>query len=80
MFLHHITVLVCKLWASFFLLQVLLSPPIVVYSPRVLPVYVYDSHADCGQNVRYALHICLIMFVVEYLSQLSTPSVSKYPF
>jgi hypothetical protein len=32
--------------------QVLLSPPIVVYSPRVLPVYVYDAHADCGKNVR----------------------------
>ena len=32
---------------------VLLSPPIVVYSPRVLPVYVYDAHADCGKNVRY---------------------------
>ncbi|KAL1803034.1 calpain-type cysteine protease DEK1 isoform X1 [Daucus carota subsp. sativus] len=35
-------------------LTVLLSPPIVVYSPRVLPVYVYDSHADCGQNVSAA--------------------------
>jgi hypothetical protein len=35
-------------------LAVLLSPPIVVYSPRVLPVYVYDAHADCGKNVRYA--------------------------
>ena len=34
-------------------LQVLLSPPIVVYSPRVLPVYVYDAHADCGKNVRF---------------------------
>ncbi|PHT49482.1 Calpain-type cysteine protease DEK1 [Capsicum baccatum] len=32
-------------------LTVLLSPPIVVYSPRVLPVYVYDAHADCGKNV-----------------------------
>ncbi|XP_047318032.1 calpain-type cysteine protease DEK1-like isoform X2 [Impatiens glandulifera] len=32
-------------------LTVLLSPPIVVYSPRVLPVYVYDTHADCGKNV-----------------------------
>lgn len=31
----------------------LLSPPIVVYSPRVLPVYVYDAHADCGKNVRF---------------------------
>lgn len=35
-----------------FSLQVLLSPPIVVYSPRVLPVYVYDAHADCAKNVR----------------------------
>ncbi|XP_058072566.1 calpain-type cysteine protease ADL1-like isoform X1 [Magnolia sinica] len=33
-------------------LTVLLSPPIVVYSPRVLPVYVYDAHADCAKNVR----------------------------
>ncbi|CAN6828426.1 unnamed protein product [Brassica oleracea] len=33
---------------------VLLSPPIVVYSPRVLPVYVYDAHADCGKNVSAA--------------------------
>uniref|UniRef100_A0A803N5M9 Calpain-type cysteine protease DEK1 n=1 Tax=Chenopodium quinoa TaxID=63459 RepID=A0A803N5M9_CHEQI len=32
-------------------LTVLLSPPIVVYSPRVLPVYVYDAHSDCGKNV-----------------------------
>ncbi|KAJ4822515.1 Calpain-type cysteine protease dek1 [Turnera subulata] len=32
-------------------LTVLLSPPIVVYSPRVLPVYIYDAHADCGKNV-----------------------------
>ncbi|XP_047260256.1 calpain-type cysteine protease DEK1-like [Capsicum annuum] len=35
-------------------LIVLLSPPIVVYSPRVLPVYVYDAHADCGKNVSAA--------------------------
>ncbi|CDY10567.1 BnaC03g70470D [Brassica napus] len=35
-------------------LAVLLSPPIVVYSPRVLPVYVYDAHADCGKNVSAA--------------------------
>lgn len=34
--------------------MVLLSPPIVVYSPRVLPVYVYDAHADCGKNVSAA--------------------------
>lgn len=48
----------------------LLSPPIVVYSPRVLPVYVYDAHADCGQNVRFVLKISSIfMFIVEYLSQ-----------
>ncbi|XP_043690975.1 calpain-type cysteine protease DEK1-like [Telopea speciosissima] len=35
-------------------LTVLLSPPIVVYSPRVLPVYVYDTHADCAKNVSAA--------------------------
>ncbi|KAM3267067.1 hypothetical protein P3L10_004062 [Capsicum annuum] len=35
-------------------LTVLLSPPIVVYSPRVLPVYVYDAHVDCGKNVSAA--------------------------
>ncbi|KAG5025284.1 hypothetical protein JHK86_021198 [Glycine max] len=35
-------------------LTVLLSNPIVVYSPRVLPVYVYDAHADCGKNVSVA--------------------------
>ncbi|KAL7174700.1 hypothetical protein ACSBR2_033859 [Camellia fascicularis] len=35
-------------------LSVLLSPPIVVYSPRVLPVYIYDAHADCGKNVSAA--------------------------
>ncbi|KAF8721457.1 hypothetical protein HU200_023077 [Digitaria exilis] len=36
---------------------VLLSPPIVVYSPRVLPVYVYDAHADSAKNVSYAFLI-----------------------
>ncbi|KAJ4971714.1 hypothetical protein NE237_004813 [Protea cynaroides] len=35
-------------------LTVLLSPPIVVYSPRVLPVYVYDAHVDCAKNVSAA--------------------------
>ncbi|KAF8395994.1 hypothetical protein HHK36_017605 [Tetracentron sinense] len=35
-------------------LTVLLSPPIVVYSPRILPVYVYDAHADCAKNVSAA--------------------------
>ncbi|CAA6673108.1 unnamed protein product [Spirodela intermedia] len=35
-------------------LTVLLSPPIVVYSPRVLPVYVYDAHADSAKNVSCA--------------------------
>ncbi|XP_058112273.1 uncharacterized protein LOC131255550 isoform X4 [Magnolia sinica] len=33
-------------------LTVLLSPPIVIYSPRVLLVYCYDAHADCAKNVR----------------------------
>jgi hypothetical protein len=28
-----------------------LSPAVVVYSPRVLPVYVYDAHADSAKNV-----------------------------
>ena len=41
--------------------QVLLSPPIVVYSPRVLPVYVYDAHADCGKNVRFVLKAYLLI-------------------
>ncbi|GLJ45014.1 hypothetical protein SUGI_0947480 [Cryptomeria japonica] len=36
-------------------LTVLLSPPLVVYSPRVLPVYVYDAHADSAKNVSSAL-------------------------
>lgn len=46
--------------------QVLLSPPIVVYSPRVLPVYVYDAHADCGKNVRYVNYygICIVRALV----------------
>ncbi|XP_010257664.1 PREDICTED: calpain-type cysteine protease DEK1 [Nelumbo nucifera] len=35
-------------------LTVLLSPPVVVYSPRVLPVYVYDAHADSAKNVSAA--------------------------
>nr|XP_009403924.1 PREDICTED: calpain-type cysteine protease ADL1 isoform X1 [Musa acuminata subsp. malaccensis] len=38
-------------------LTVLLSPPIVVYSPRVLPVYIYDAHADCAKNVSHAILI-----------------------
>ncbi|KAG6476656.1 hypothetical protein ZIOFF_065901 [Zingiber officinale] len=42
-------------------LTVLLSPPIVVYSPRVLPVYVYDAHADCAKNVSHAI---LVLFGV----------------
>ncbi|KAG2675265.1 hypothetical protein I3843_13G154700 [Carya illinoinensis] len=46
-------------------LTVLLSPPIVVYSPRVLPVYVYDAHADCGKNVSAA-------FLVLYAIALAT--------
>lgn len=44
-------------------LQVLLSPPIVVYSPRVLPVYVYDAHADCGKNVRFVWIFHVFFFV-----------------
>ncbi|MCO5606609.1 hypothetical protein L7F22_060797 [Adiantum nelumboides] len=35
-------------------LTVLLSPPVIVYSPRVLPVYVYDAHADSAKNVSAA--------------------------
>eukprot|EP00250_Pteridium_aquilinum_P020316 c24782_g3_i2 orf=517-6945(-) len=42
-------------------LTVLLSPPVVVYSPRVLPVYVYDAHADTAKNVSAAF---LVLFGV----------------
>ncbi|KAL7242295.1 hypothetical protein ACSBR1_014792 [Camellia fascicularis] len=35
-------------------LSVLLSPPIVVYSLRVLPVYIYDAYADCRKTVSAA--------------------------
>jgi hypothetical protein len=40
----HVLMSICQ--------QVLLSPAVVVYSPRVLPVYVYDAHADSAKNVR----------------------------
>jgi hypothetical protein len=40
-------------------LTVLLSPAVVVYSPRVLPVYVYDAHADSAKNVRQGLGLLL---------------------
>ena len=50
--------------------QVLLSPPIVVYSPRVLPVYVYDAHADCGKNVRCVK--CPVYFCLSFVSILLT--------
>ncbi|CAN6470699.1 unnamed protein product [Victoria cruziana] len=46
-------------------LTVLLSPPVVVYSPRVLPVYVYDAHADSAKNVSTA-------FVILYGIALAT--------
>ncbi|KAL5976765.1 Calpain-type cysteine protease dek1 [Asimina triloba] len=46
-----------RLFDKLILHQVLLSPPIVVYSPRVLPVYVYDAHADCAKNVSAAFLI-----------------------
>ncbi|EFJ08518.1 hypothetical protein SELMODRAFT_236021 [Selaginella moellendorffii] len=42
-------------------LTVLLSPPVVVYSPRVLPVYVYDAHADSAKNVSAAF---LVLYCV----------------
>ncbi|BFI07497.1 calpain-type cysteine protease DEK1 [Marchantia polymorpha subsp. ruderalis] len=42
-------------------LTVLLSPPVVVYSPRVLPVYIYDAHADCAKNVSGAF---LVLYAV----------------
>lgn len=53
-------------------MQVLLSPPIVVYSPRVLPVYVYDAHADCGENVRFVyvssrVHIYYILMNIKFV-------------
>lgn len=47
--------IIIYLFIYFFFFKVLLSPPIVVYSPRVLPVYVYDAHADCGKNVRFVI-------------------------
>lgn len=47
-------------------LTVLLSPPIVVYSPRVLPVYVYDAHADCGKNVSGAF---LMLYVIALATE-----------
>ncbi|GAB2286981.1 Calpain-type cysteine protease dek1 [Dionaea muscipula] len=47
-------------------LTVLLSPPIVVYSPRVLPVYVYDAHADTAKNVSGAfLMLYAIALAIE---------------
>jgi hypothetical protein len=46
--------------------QVLLSPPIVVYSPRVRPVYVHDAHADCGKNVRCVK--CPVYFCLSFVS------------
>ncbi|KAL8170914.1 hypothetical protein V2J09_022718 [Rumex salicifolius] len=47
-------------------LTVLLSPPIVVYSPRVLPVYVYDAHADCGKNVSGAF---LLLYAIALATE-----------
>ncbi|KAF3782219.1 Calpain-type cysteine protease [Nymphaea thermarum] len=55
MFLHF--------WSEYW--KVLLSPPVVVYSPRVLPVYVYDAHADSAKNVSTA-------FVILYGIALAT--------
>lgn len=54
--------------------QVLLSPPIVVYSPRVLPVYVYDAHADSAKNVRYRY----ILSCASYLPFLSSVLITVY--
>ena len=61
--------------------QVLLSPPIVVYSPRVLPVYVYDAHADSAKNVRYRYVLSYALFAFlefrighMYISLCSVPS------
>lgn len=48
--------------------QVLLSPPIVVYSPRVLPVYVYDAHADSAKNVRYGYQDMAFLILHAYIS------------
>jgi len=64
--------------------QVLLSPPIVVYSPRVLPVYVYDAHADSAKNVRYRYVLSYATYlpflssglvICIFLSVLSHPKV-----
>lgn len=60
-------------------LQVLLSPPIVVYSPRVLPVYVYDAHADCGKNVRF-VEVFWTFLLGQSITQFSTNKVLKSLF
>jgi len=36
-----------------------------VYSPRVLPVYVYDAHADCGKNVRFVVSLLMLRAAYE---------------
>jgi len=50
--------------------QVLLSPAVVVYSPRVLPVYVYDAHADSAKNVRQ-VSILLFLFMLKLEAKFS---------
>jgi hypothetical protein len=56
--------------------QVLLSPPIVVYSPSILPAHVYDAHADCGRmsGVWSVLFIFCLPFVSIILRALATDS------
>ncbi|WJX45210.1 Calpain-type cysteine protease dek1 [Trifolium repens] len=52
---------------------VLLSYPIMVYSPRVLPVYVYDAHADCGKNVSIAF---LMLYGIALATEVSHPCLT----
>jgi hypothetical protein len=60
--------------------QVLLSPPIIVYSPRVLPVYIYDAHADSAKNVRYKyIPILLCLFLVLRIDHDAFISVLSHP-
>jgi len=55
-----------------------------VYSPRVLPVYVYDAHADSAKNVRYRYVLSYATYlpflssglvICIFLSVLSHPKV-----
>jgi hypothetical protein len=57
-----------------------MSPPIIVYSPRILPVYVYDAHADSAKNVRYKyIPVLLCLFLVFRIDQAAFISVISDP-